>query len=67
MGHKGGVYSTTQLKRYPGPLCSALANIAVQTSTQIDHAEGMSDLRQDRVEPVLQVASELKAAYDLCG
>ena len=68
MGKKDGIYNTAQLKRYPGPLCSGLANIAVQTAKhslllEENNENGWDD--QDRVDPILTVASQLRAAYNM--
>ena len=64
MGRAGAVYNTAQLKRYPGPLCTALAYIAQQSAKQMSLLEEKQDMCQDWTESVLKVALQLKAAYD---
>ena len=66
MGKKGGVFNTAQLKRYPGPLCSGLASIAVEMAKQMIHPQGTDDLEQQNlVDPILEVATKLRAAYNM--
>ena len=64
MGRDGSVYNTAQLKRYPGPLCSAMANLAAQCAKQMHHLEEMEGTAQGRMDSAREVAMTLRAAYE---
>ena len=68
MGKKGGIFNTAQLKRYPGPLCSGLASIAVELAKQMTHPQGTDEINQEQqnlVNPILEVATTLRVAYNM--
>ena len=52
------------LKRYPGPLCSAMANLALHCGKQMQHLAEMNGSAQSRMDSALKVAVQLRAAYD---
>ena len=64
MGRDGSIYNTAQLKRYPGPLCKAMAYLAAQCAKQMHHLEEMKGTAQGRMDSAHHVALQLRAAYD---